>query len=147
MYTEYTVSENNSVYILRFLRNWGMQSYSVTITGSIVASLNPNGLLTAKGYKCFNKIHIKCYFVELKTHFSQGLLFIGRDIFPQVMVIFLLLIKHVPLGFNALVAPTVCILREKLWKVVRKCKIAMFLYFVPFFWKFIFLRLWYFISC
>ena len=49
MYTEYTVSENNYVYILRFLRNWGMQSYSVTITGSIVASLNPNGLLTPNG--------------------------------------------------------------------------------------------------
>ena len=66
--------------------------------------------------------------------------------YPQVIVICLHLIKHVPLGFNTLLAPPVCILRAKLWKVVIKCKVVMFLTFVPFFQKFTFLRLWHFIS-
>ena len=53
-----------------------------------------------KGYKFYNKIHVKCYFVKLQTHFSQDLFFIGCDIFPQVMVICLHLIKHVLLGLK-----------------------------------------------
>ena len=110
-----------------------MQSYSATITFSIVVSLSPTSLLTPKGYKLYNKIHIKCYFVKLETHFSQDLLFIGCDIFPQVMIICLHLIKHVPLGFNTLVAPPVFTLRAKLWKVVMKCKIVMFLALAPIF--------------
>ena len=112
-----------------------MQSYSVTITCSIVASLTPNGLLTLKRYKLYNKIQIKFYFVKLQTRFSQYLFFTGCHIFPQVLVICLHLIKHVPLRFNTLVPPPVCILRAKLWKVVMKCKIAMLLTFVPFFQK------------
>ena len=87
MCTSYTVSRTNSVYSLSFLRNWRMQSYSGIITCSIVASLVPNGFLTPNGLKFYNKIHINCYFVKLQTLFSQDLLFIGCDIFPQVMVI------------------------------------------------------------
>ena len=98
-----------------------------------MAPLAPNGLLTLKGYKSYNKIHIKGYFVKLQIHFSQDVFFIGCDIFLQVMVICLHLIKHVPLGVNTLVAPPVCILKTKFWKVVVKCKIAMFLSFAPFF--------------
>ena len=63
------------------------------------ASLAPNGLLTPKGYKCYKKIHKECYFVKLQTNFSQVLLFISCDVFPQVMVICLHLIKHVPIRF------------------------------------------------
>ena len=62
-------------------------------------------------------------FVKLKTHFSQDLLLLGYEIFPWVMVICLDLIKHIALAFNTLLAPAVCILRAKLWKVVMKCKI------------------------
>ena len=76
-----------------------MQSYSATFTCSIVAPLAPDDLLTPNGYELFNKIHTKCYFVKLQTHFSQDLLFIGYDIFPQVMVICLNLIKHFPIRF------------------------------------------------
>ena len=76
-----------------------MQSYAATITCSIVAALAPNCLLTPSGYKFLIKIHIKSYFVKLQTHFSQDLIFIGCDIFPQVMVICLNLIKHVPIRF------------------------------------------------
>ena len=102
--------------ILRFLTNWSMQSYAATITCSIVVSLTPNGILITKGHKFYNKIHIKWYFVKLFT---------DCDISPQVMIICFHLIKHVPLGFNTLVAPTVCILRAKLWKIFMKLKIVM----------------------
>ena len=61
-----------------------MQSYSATITCSIVVSLTVHDLLTPKGYTFYNEIHIKCYFVKLQTYFSQDLLLIGCDIFPQV---------------------------------------------------------------
>ena len=115
-------------------------SYSITITCSIVASSTPKSLLTPKRYKFYRKIHTKYYFVKLQNHFTQDLLFIGCDIFPQVMVIRLHLIKHVPLDFNTLVAPPVCILRVKLWKNVMKFKIITFLTFVPFFQNFTFLR-------
>ena len=71
------------MYSLSFLRNWSMQSYSATITCSIAASLAPNGLLTPKG----KNFVIKCIQnAELQTHFSQDLLLIDCDIFPQVMV-------------------------------------------------------------
>ena len=60
-----------------------MQSYSATITCCIVASLAPNGLLTPKG----TNFIIKCIQnAERQIHFSQDLLLIGCDIFPQVMV-------------------------------------------------------------
>ena len=72
-----------------------MESYSATIT-----CLIPNGLLTPKDYKYI--IHIKCFLVKVQNHFSQDLLFIGCDIFSQVMVICLHLIKHVPLSFKSL---------------------------------------------
>ena len=101
-----------------------MLSCSATITYSILASLALNGLLTLEGYTFYKKIHIKCYFVKLQIHFSQDLLFIDCDSSHQVMVICLHLIKHVSLGFNTLVAPPVCILRAKLWKVVMKCRIV-----------------------
>ena len=99
-----------------------------------------------KRYKFYEKIHIKCYFVKLQSHFYQNLLFLGCDLFPQVTVIYLNLIKHVPLGFNTLVAPPVWILRDKLWKVVIKRKTVMLLSFVYFFKKITPLRLWHFIS-
>ena len=38
--------------------------------------------------------------MKLQTHFSQDLLFIGCDIFPQVMVICLHPIKYVSLGLK-----------------------------------------------
>ena len=72
-----------------------MESYSATVT-----CLIPNGLLTPKDYKYI--IHIKWFLVKVQNHFSQDLLFIGCDIFSQVMVICLHLIKHVPLGFKSL---------------------------------------------
>ena len=103
-----------------------MESYSVTMTCSIVVSFTANGFLTPVGYKFYNKIRIKCYFVKLQTYFSQDLFLIGCDIFPQVMIICLHLINHVPLCFNILVAPPACILKAKLWKVVMKFKITMF---------------------
>ena len=110
-----------------------MRSYSATITCSIMASLTPNGLLYPKGYKFYKKIHMKCYLTKHQIHFSRDLLLIGCDIFPQVMVICLHLIKHVPLRIHTLVVPPVCILRAKLWKAVMKRKIVMFIAFVPFF--------------
>ena len=51
-------------------------------------------------------------FCETSNPFSQDILFIGCDIFPQIMFFCLHLIKHVLLGFN-LVAPPVFILRVK----------------------------------
>ena len=77
-----------------------MQSYSFTITCSIVTSLPPNGLLTPNEYKFYNKIFVKYYFAKLQTHFSQDILFIGCDIFPQVMIICLHFIKHVLIRFQ-----------------------------------------------
>ena len=47
---------------------------------------------------------------------------------------------------TTLVAQPVSVLRAKLWKVVMKCKIVMFLTFAPFFSKFTFSRLQYFMS-
>ena len=123
----------NSLYILSFLRNWSMQSYSATITYSIVASLTHNGLLTPKGYKFYNKIHKKYYFVKLRTHFSQDLLFIGCGIGSSSYDYLFTPFKHVPLGFNTLISLPVFILRVILWKVAIKCKILIFLTFVPFF--------------
>ena len=99
-----------------------------------------------KRYKFYEKIHIKCYFVKLQSHFYQNLLFIGCGLFPQVTVIYLNLIKHVPLGFNTLVVPPVWIVRDKLWKVVIKRKTVMLLSFVYVLKKITFLRLWHFIS-
>ena len=72
-----------------------MPSYSATIICSRMASLAPHGLLTPGGFNFYNKIHIKYFFAKLQTHFSQDVLFIGCEIFLQVMVICLYLIKHV----------------------------------------------------
>ena len=58
--------------------------------------------------------------------FFQDLILIDCDIFPQAMVICLHLIKPIPLGFNTIIAPPVCILKTKLWKVVMKYKIVIF---------------------
>ena len=114
------------MYSLSSLRNWSMQFYSATLSCSIMTSLAPNNLSTPKGYKFYNKIHIKWHFVKLQRHFFQDLFLIGCNIFLQVMVICLHLIKHVPLGFNTFVAPSVCILRAKLWKVVINVKLLCF---------------------
>ena len=92
-----------------------------------MAFLTLNGLLTLKGYKFYNKMHIKCNFVKFQTFFSQDLLLIGCDIFPQVMV------KHILLCFSTLVAQPVCILGAKLWKAVMKIESFMFIAFLPFF--------------
>ena len=70
-----------------------MQSYSATITCYRMALLDHHSFLTPKGLKFYNKIYIKCYFAKLQTHFSIDALFVGCDIFPQVMVICLHLIK------------------------------------------------------
>ena len=42
-------------------------------------------------------------FCETSNPFSKDLLLNGFDIFPQIMVIYLHLIKHVALGFNTFV--------------------------------------------
>ena len=48
-------------------------------------------------------------------------------------------------GFNTILAPPVCIVRTKWWKIVMKCQIAMFL--TLFFLRVLsFSRLWHFIS-
>ena len=73
-----------------------MQSHSTTITCYILTTL----ALTPKGHTFYIKIHIKCYFVKLQTHSLEDLLFIGLDIFPQVIVICLHLIEHASLGFK-----------------------------------------------
>ena len=57
-----------------------------------------------------------------------------------------ILLNMFPLGFNTSAASRVFILRAKLWKIVMKCQIAIFLTFVIFFKKLTFLRLWHFIS-
>ena len=77
-----------------------MQSHSAITNFFIITTFTPHGLLTPTGFTFYNKIYIKSYFVKLQTHFSQEVLFISCDIFPQVMVICLHLIKHVSLGFN-----------------------------------------------
>ena len=57
-----------------------MQSYSVTITCSRMASLDPHSLLTPKGFKLYNKIYIK-YILQnfeatfLGMHFSLVMTF------------------------------------------------------------------------
>ena len=51
---------------------------------------------------------------EISNHFSQDLLFIGCDIFPQVMIICLHLIKHIPLDCNTLVAPPIFYSKSKI---------------------------------
>ena len=60
-----------------FLRNWSMQSYSVFITCSRMASLDPHSLLTPNGFQFYNEIYTKCYFTLLQTHFSRDPLFVG----------------------------------------------------------------------
>ena len=72
-----------------------MQSYSATITCSIVTTVAPHDLLNPKGHTFYNKIHIKCYFEKLQTHFLQDLLLTGFHIFPQAMVICWHLIEYV----------------------------------------------------
>ena len=73
-----------------------MQSYSATITCfRMPSSLDPHSLLTPKGFKFYNKIYIKCYFAKFQTDFSRDVLFVGCDIFPQVMVTCLHLIKNI----------------------------------------------------
>ena len=75
-----------------------MQSYSATITCTIVASFAPHGLITPKVYILWQNTY-KCYFVELQTHFSQDLQFIGCDFSSSYRYLFHL-IKHVSLVFN-----------------------------------------------
>ena len=101
-----------------------MKSYSATITCSRMASLDPHSFLTPKGFKFYNKTHIKCYFGKPQTHFSRDVLFIGCDIFPQVMVIlfaFLVLFAFLFAFLITLENLPVSILRAKLWKFVTKC--------------------------
>ena len=75
--------------------------------------------------------------LKFQTYFSQNIFFICCNIFFENMVICLFL-KHVPLGFNIssfkmdltiFVAQPVSISRAKLWKIVVKCEIVMFLTF------------------
>ena len=72
-------------------------------------------------------------FCETSNQFFSRTTFHWLWHFPQVKFICLNLVKHVPLGFNTLPAPPVCILRVKLWRVFIKSKSVMFLTFVPFF--------------
>ena len=78
-YTQCTLSGTNFVYSFSLLKKLIMQSYSGTITCSRIASLAPHGLLTLKGFKSCNKIHIKFYFARLETY-SQNVLFTDCDI-------------------------------------------------------------------
>ena len=64
-----------------------MQSYSAIITCFIMTTFAPHGLLAPNGYTFYNKTHIECYFFRLQIHFSRDLIFIGCDIYPQVMAI------------------------------------------------------------
>ena len=64
-----------------------MQSYSATITCFIVTTYIPHGLFNSKLLHILQQNTYKMLFCELQTHFSQDLLFLGCDIFPQVMVI------------------------------------------------------------
>ena len=50
--------------------------------------------------------------MKLQTYFSQDLLLFGYDIFPQVVVICLHLIKHI--RFNTLLALPVCIPKSQI---------------------------------
>ena len=72
-----------------------MQSYSATITCSIVTTVAPHDLLNPKGHTFYNKIHIKCYFEKLQTHFLQDLLLTGFHIFFFFLVICWHLIDYV----------------------------------------------------
>ena len=82
---------------INYERNWNMKSYSVTISFSKMASFIPHGLLTTKGFKFYNGIHM--LFCETSNPSFLGCTF-HCDVFPQVMVICLFLIKHVSFGFN-----------------------------------------------
>ena len=66
---------------------WKYAVLFATITCFRMASLAPHGLVTPKSFKFYNNIYIKCYFAKLQTHFFCDILFIGCDIFPQVMVV------------------------------------------------------------
>ena len=95
-----TVSETNSVYSFSFLRNWGMQSYSVTITCCRMTSLFHNGFSLQKGsnfiadiYKMLFCVNVEFRGLKLQTHFSHHELSISCGIFLQVICLHF--IKHV----------------------------------------------------
>ena len=129
-----------------------MQYYSATILYTmkwphcLLRHLNSIRVQICKQnmYKMLFCINVEFKRLNLQTYFSQDLLFIGCNIFPQVMVICLHLIKHVLLDFNiyqwhfyfgltTLVAQPVSTLRAHLWKVIMKCKIVIILTFASFF--------------
>ena len=95
-----TVSGGNFVYSFSFLKNWSIQSYSVTYACASLTSWLQRVLI-------YDNIYIKHYFawdvrfrvLKLQTPFSQNIPFICCDIFSQVIVVCLHL-KYVWLGFN-----------------------------------------------
>ena len=88
------------MYSFSFLRKRRMQPYFALIT------LSQNGLtglswpLNSKRVQSlYNKIHTKCYFKKIQTHFSQDTVFIGCDMFPQVKSVCILLKDHQQVNF------------------------------------------------
>ena len=71
-----------------------------------MALLAPHGFLYEERFGFFKKykmlfyINVEFRVLKLQTHFSQDVLFIGCNIFPQVIVIGLHLIKNISLGFH-----------------------------------------------
>ena len=71
-----------------------------------MALLAPHGLLTLERFKYFKKykmlfsMNVEFRGLILQIHFSQDVLFTGCNIFPQVIVIGLHLIRNISLGFN-----------------------------------------------
>ena len=88
------------MYSFSFLRNWGMQSYSVTITCCRMTSLFHNGFSLQKGsnfiadiYKMLFCVNVEFRGLKLQTHFSHHELSISCGIFLQVICLHF--IKHV----------------------------------------------------
>ena len=88
------------MYSFSLLRNWGMQSYSVTITCCRMTSLFHNGFSLQKGsnfianiYKMLFCVNVEFRGLKLQTHFSHHELSISCGIFLQVICLHF--IKHV----------------------------------------------------
>ena len=77
-----------------------MQSYSAIIICSIVASLAPNDLLTPNGYKFYDKILVKYYFVKIQTHFFRIYFSLVVTFFLKLWLTVCTLLNVFQLGFN-----------------------------------------------
>ena len=114
------------MYSLSFLRNWSMQSYSATITCSIVASFALNGLSTPKWYKFTTKYIENAILWNLKAIFIRIYFSLVVALFFKLWLSVCILLNVYRLSFNTPVASPICILRAKLWKIFVKCQIVVF---------------------